>query len=151
MANVDAIVARYPAGASPNTAIAEVSGDAFFVCPARRTVRATVAAGAPVYRYIFARALEQQVIPELGVFHSAEIPFVFGIDSYPLGKVGSAAPLADAMQSYWTQFATTGDPNGDGVAWPRADANDAHIVLDVPITTGTAYKAALCDFWDALR
>jgi len=151
-ANAQAILLRYPVNqfATPNAALAEVSGDAFFVCPARRTVRKAVANGAPVYRYIFSRSLEQELIADLGAFHSAEIPFVFGVDAFPLGKVGSAAPLSESMQGYWTRFAATGDPNGNDVVWPRADASDSHIVLDVPITTGTAYKSELCDFWDAL-
>ena len=151
-ANVDAIETRYPVSgfASPNDALAAVSGDAFFVCPARRNARAASAAGAPVYRYIFSRELEQSI--GLGAFHSSEIPFVFGLDSYPLGKVGAGAPLADAMQGYWTRFAANGDPNGGELAypWPHYDAGDPYLQLDLPIAAGSGYKAALCDFWDSL-
>ncbi len=145
------VAARYPAAsfASPNAALAEVSGDAFFVCPARRNARAVAAAGAPVYRYTFQRPLEEQLIEDLGAFHSSEIPFVFGIDTYPLGKVGTAAPLADAMQGYWTSFAHDGVPSGE-IAWPAHDAIDPLLVLDTPITASAAYKASVCDFWDSL-
>jgi para-nitrobenzyl esterase len=145
------IAQRYPVAsfASPNAALAEVSGDAFFVCPARRNARIVAATGAPVYRYTFDRPLEQQLLPDLGAFHSSEIPFVFGVDVYPLGTVGTATALADAMQGYWTSFASTGTPSGD-VAWPAYDATEPSLVLDLPITTATAYKASACDFWDAL-
>lgn len=148
--NAQAIADRYPVSsfASPNAALAEVSGDAFFVCPARRNARAA-AMHAPVFRYSFERPLEAQLIADLGAFHSSEIPFVFGVDAYPLGKVGSAEALADAMQRYWTSFATTGVPAGD-VAWPAYDASEPYLELDVPIATGTAYKAAACDFWDSM-
>ncbi|NVB84897.1 MAG: carboxylesterase family protein [Kofleriaceae bacterium] len=148
---VDEIVARYPVASypSPNDALAAVSGDSFFVCPARRNARALTAAGVPVYRYVFQRLLDGASFPELGAFHSSEIPFVFGVDAYPLGHVGSATVLAEAMQAFWTTFAKTGDP---GTGWPRYDAaTDAHVVLDEPVATGTSYKSALCDFWDANR
>jgi para-nitrobenzyl esterase len=146
------VATRYPAASfsSPNAALAEVSGDAFFVCPARRNARAISATGAPVYRYTFERPLENQVIEDLGAFHSSEIPFVFGIDTYPLGKVGSASSLADAMQAYWTSFAREGAPAGE-VTWTSYDATDPLLVLDVPIRSSTAYKASACDFWDSLQ
>jgi para-nitrobenzyl esterase len=149
--NVDAIVARYPVAsfASPNAALAEISGDAFFVCPARRNARA-IANVSPVYAYSFERPLEQQLLGDLGAFHSSEIPFVFGIDTFPLGKLGGGAALADHMQAYWTTFAKSGDPNGTGASWPRYDTSDTLLVLDEPIVTRTAHKAAQCDFWDAL-
>jgi para-nitrobenzyl esterase len=145
------IAQRYPVAnfSSPNAALAEVSGDAFFVCPARRNARVIAATGAPVYRYTFERPLEQQLLQDLGAFHSSEIPFVFGVDAYPLGKVGSATALAEAMQAYWTSFARTGRPSG-AVAWPAYDATEPHIVLDTPVTTGTALKASVCDYWDSL-
>ncbi|HUS30763.1 MAG TPA: carboxylesterase/lipase family protein, partial [Kofleriaceae bacterium] len=147
---VDQIVARYPVGdyPSPNEALAAVSGDVFFTCPARRNARALTAAGSPVYRYVFQRDLEQALFPELHAFHSAEIPFVFGIETYPLGKVGSATSLADAMQSAWTSFAKTGEPGG---GWPKYEAaSDPVQVLDVPVSQGAGYRAAFCDFWDTV-
>ena len=150
MSNVNAIVTRYPVAsfASANAALAEVSGDAFFVCPARRNTRAIGNVSA-VYRYTFERPLEQQLLGDLGAFHSSEIPFVFGLDTFPLGKIGSGAPLSTAMQRYWVTFATTGEPAGD-VAWPEHDTTDPILELDVPITTSGGYKTAQCDFWDAL-
>ncbi len=149
-ANVDAIVAQYPVASfpTPNAALAEVSGDAFFVCPARRNAR-EIAKVSPVYAYAFERPLENQLLGDLGAFHSSEIPFVFGIDAFPLGKIGAATGLADQMQLYWTTFARTADPNGSGPAWPRYDDGDTLLVLDEPITTRTGHKAARCDFWDA--
>lgn len=152
---VDAIAARYPVAtfASPNAALAAVAGDALMTCPARRTARAAAAAGAPVYLYAFERELEQPLVPDGGVVHSGEIPFVFGIDEYPLGKVGEAGrPLVEAIQDYWTGFAADGDPNGGvEMEWPRyEEAGDRHLVLDVPITASSAHRRVLCDFWDGL-
>jgi para-nitrobenzyl esterase len=149
---IDAIVAHYSPStfASPNAALAEVTGDAFFVCPARRNVRAIARAGARVHRYTFELPLEQALIADLGAFHSAEIPFVFGLDTFPLGKVGSSAGLSEVIQGYWTRFAATGNPDGDGVPWPAHDASDQLIAFDVPVAARAGYKTAACDFWDAL-
>jgi para-nitrobenzyl esterase len=151
----DAILARYPAQdfTTPNDALAEVSGDAFFVCPARRTARGAAASGASVYLYSFEHELEGPLLLDGGVIHAAEIPFVFGIDTFPLGRVGeSGRPLSDAIQSYWSTFAATGDPAvGALPAWPRYDAvADPHLVLADPIAASSAHKTALCDFWDGL-
>lgn len=144
---VDAIVANYPVASypTPNAALAAVSGDSFFVCPARRNARALTKAGSTVYRYVFQRELEQQVIADLGVFHSSEIPFVFGNDAFPLGHVGGGAELSDRMQQLWTDFA-----KGAPIEWPRYDDTDPYLVLDQPVSTATGYKTALCDFWDTL-
>ncbi|HTR50797.1 MAG TPA: carboxylesterase family protein, partial [Kofleriaceae bacterium] len=153
--NVPAIVAQYPIAnyASANDAIAAVSGDAFFVCPARRTARGAAKAGAPVFRYTFDHALENPFMQGLGVFHSSELPFVFGNDDYPLGKVGtSGAALSTAMQAYWIAFAKDNDPNGSGgTPWPAYDASsDPYQDLDVTISSATGLKTANCDFWDQL-
>jgi para-nitrobenzyl esterase len=154
--NVAGIVARYPVSAfgSPNRALAEVSGDAFFVCPARQTARTAAAGGAPVYLYSFEQLPELPILDGLGVFHSAEIPFVFGTDpAYPLGRAGEGgAATAAALQAMWTQFAATGDPNGTGPEWPAFDrAGGRHLVIGPTIAAGSGHKAAVCDFWDSLK
>jgi para-nitrobenzyl esterase len=148
---VDAILAHYPVASFPSIdrAIAEISGDGFFVCPTRRAARGAAAAGAPVYQYSFERELEAPAIANLGVFHASEIPFVFGNDTFPFGRIGTAGqPLADTIQTAWTTFAASGNPGGD---WPRFEtASDQLLVLDVTSSVRAGHKAALCDFWDTL-
>ena len=152
---IDEIVARYPISAFPNAnrAIAEVSGDAFFVCPARRTARA-VSAKAPTFYYSFQQEPSQAFMPDLGVFHSAEIPFLFATDPrYPLARAGETGkPTTELIQAYWAQLAATMDPNHAGApAWPRYErATEQHLVIANDPTVGSAYKSALCDFWDGV-
>lgn len=156
LANVDAIIARYPVASFPsaNRALAEVTGDAFFACPARRTARGAAAVGGPVYFYSFERSLEQPFLANLGVFHSSEIPFLFQSDpKFPLGRVGGGQAVADTLQGYWTRFAHTLDPNAgsDAVAWPTYDtAGDRHLAIDLTTVEGTGLRQAACDFWDGL-
>jgi para-nitrobenzyl esterase len=147
--SVDAIMSHYPVASYPsaNDALAAVSGDAFFVCPARRTARAVTAAGGAAFLYSFEHPLEHPALSDLGVFHSSEIPFVFGNDDYPLGSIGSATALVDTIQGFWTEFATT-LAAGDWVAW-TADGQAYEQFTDAA-APGDHLKSALCDFWDAL-
>jgi para-nitrobenzyl esterase len=151
--NADAIVAHYPVAsyASANDALAHVSGDAFFVCPARTTARGAANAGAHVFRYALEQPLENPFEVGLGVFHGSDLPFVFGNDDFPLGHVGSSgASLALAMQAYWTSFAKTHAPAG-ATAWPAYDpASDPYLVLAPTIAPANALSATACDFWDTL-
>jgi len=152
-AKVDAIVAQYPIATfgTAQKAIAQVTGDAFFVCPARFTARGVQASGAPVFRYTFDKEPESAALSGLGVFHSAEIPYVFGNDTFPLAQVGAGGQaVAAAVQGYWTRFAATGDPNGESaVAWPTVDG-DQYLRFADPIAADTGLLTAACDFWDAL-
>jgi para-nitrobenzyl esterase len=69
----------------------------------------------------------------LGVFHGSEIPYVFGTLSPQLGFTAADSRLSDEMMGYWTRFARTGDPNGDGApAWPAYEpGRDTVMSLDV--------------------
>jgi para-nitrobenzyl esterase len=111
-------------------------------------------AGVPTYRYHFAHAPMSSLIGNLGAFHSAEIPFVFGHASQlePNTPSAAEAPLSAAMQGYWYRMAQAGDPNGTGaVPWPKYDTStEPDQVLDLTISTETAYKKSDCDFWDGL-
>ena len=149
---VDGIVAHYPvsAFASANAAIAEVTGDAFFVCQARNVARRLADHGVVVYRYEFDHPLANPFAQDLGVFHSSELPYVFGNDDFPFGRIDTPA-LVDAMQSYWTQLAKFRDPNAAGATpWPVYGGSETTLILDAPISTAAGLKDGPCDFWDAL-
>ncbi len=146
-ANVDAIVAQYPSGSSPNDALAQVTGDAFFVCPSRQAARGAVTAGAPVWRYSFEQPMDQPFAQGLGVFHSSEIPFVFGNDDFPLGRIGGATDIVELVQTDWTAFAKAQDPG-----WTAYDpTSDPYLVIQPSPSMASGLKSSLCDFWDALQ
>ena len=151
--DVDAIVQHYPSTTypDPNDALGALTGDAFFVCAARRTARA-ISMRATTFRYSFEQPLEHPLLTDAGVVHSAELPFVFGNDNYILGEIGtSGAPVATAMEDYWMRFVAGGDPNGaPEIAWAKYDSTEPYQLLVAPIAAQTGLKTALCDFWDTI-
>ena len=150
-----AIVAKYPsaaAGSAKDAATAALA-DGEFVCPTRRTARAMAKAGAPTYLYQFVRVASTGLFKPFGVFHSAELPFVFGNAYLGIVLDEDEQKLSAAMQHYWFGLASTGDPNYKGAfAWPAYDAaGDKNIVLDVTLSSASGLQSGLCDFWDGLK
>jgi para-nitrobenzyl esterase len=84
------------------------------------------------YLYFFERGIPWPEHPEFGAFHTSEVPYVFNnLDLLDRPWTSVDRQLADAMASYWVNFATRGDPNGQGLpAWPTyEDAPRAVMVL----------------------
>ena len=91
----------------------------------------------------------------LGASHAFEIPFVFG--HYDLGKANAIwtkdnAPgrdeLSEAMMSYWTEFARTGNPGrgrkGDLPVWKPWDVTPGSpkfLILDTAVGGGPRMSA----------
>ena len=117
--------------------------DAVFRCPTRALARLAAAGGSKVYLYSFEEG------PSM---HAFEIPYVLGVPNAALGAATLVEPLRDAMQSYWRQFAKTGDPNVSGQPeWPAYDMDsDQNITLQADTAVDTNLSQADCDFWTAL-
>jgi len=79
--------------------------------------------GHTTYEYMF----DPPIAGEPATRHEAEIPFVFG-NLLPSGRLGG--PFTDAdkkisadIQTYWTNFARTGNPHSKGLTeWPKFTA-----------------------------
>lgn len=100
-----------------------VNTDKVWAEPARLTARAFAAKGAPAYVYLFSYVSPSaRGRMRFGAAHASEIPYVFGNLS---SRTGAAVPpedqaVARLMNTYWANFARTGDPNGPGLPkWPR--------------------------------
>lgn len=93
--------------------------------PARFAASAFAAKGAPAYRYRFSyvqTAMRERM--RAGAPHGGEIAFVFGtLAARPGATISPEDQAVSRMaQSYWVNFAKTGNPNGAGLpAWPRHD------------------------------
>jgi para-nitrobenzyl esterase len=93
----------------------------------------------PVYRYRFDRPAPAERLHPAGkyAFHSTELEYVFGTLVTRQGATWQPADrtLSDQIVTYWTNFARTGNPNGNALPqWPRYDKEKLVIHLDDPIT-----------------
>ncbi len=117
---------------------AALQGDKFIAFGTWRWIEMhRLTGGKPVYRYRFDHALPQPAgQASRGAYHSAEIEFVFNnLANKELPFVDADRQLADQMATYWSNFAKTGDPNGEGLPeWPVYDEKTGFKVqhLDVP-------------------
>ncbi|MDX2045856.1 MAG: carboxylesterase family protein [Chitinophagaceae bacterium] len=106
--------------------------------PARMTARTFVVKRAPVYMFQFGyvpAAMRQR--SRYGAGHGSEVSFVFNTLNARWGAPAEATAeekeLARIMNTYWTNFAKTGNPNGKGLpVWPLYDSQKEDI-LDIDI------------------
>jgi para-nitrobenzyl esterase len=103
-----------------------------------------------VFLYHFTHVAPLPVVQKLGAFHAAEIFYAFGNLGPVLGKEEIDRELSEKMKHYWTNFAKTGDPNGDGLSdWPAYQKEkDQHLELGAEIKVETALYKEACDFFE---
>ena len=138
----------------PADAVIDAIGDFALGCKCYEAAK-SVSTFKPVYYYRF--DYKKHLLPNMaGAAHSLEIPFVFdSLDRPPASLVfaasqrNSAKKLVDSVESYWTNFAKTGDPNGQGLtAWPKYDQDKKlRIIFDLPLRVEPTDFVEKCEYW----
>jgi para-nitrobenzyl esterase len=115
--------------AARDAAMDQATNDMMLACPVGAISTLVNAGGRRAFVYRFDRAVPGKGESELGAFHGLEVPYVF--DAFGdrgwrwLPFVEADHRLSGVIESYWTNFAKTGDPNAAGLpmwsAWPGGE------------------------------
>ncbi|MBZ5625033.1 MAG: carboxylesterase family protein [Acidobacteriia bacterium] len=133
------------------TAMAQWATDSQFRCGTVAELVWHAGAGNPAYQFQFSRAAPGR--EAAGAAHGTEVPYVFGT----LGRAANSPrydsidrQVSAAIQTYWTNFAKTGDPNGGGLPhWPKFDSarRDYLEFTDVGPVARQGLRRQVCDLY----
>jgi para-nitrobenzyl esterase len=100
-------------------ALDQATNDILGACPVGAEAAMVASAGQHAFVYRFDRSVPGAGESNLGAFHALELPYVF--NTFPahtfswLPFTTTDYKLSGVIQTYWTNFARTGDPNGPGL------------------------------------
>jgi len=106
-----------------NAGLEGAANDLIGACPVGAMASLTRASDLQVFVYRFDRSIPGKGEATLGAFHSLEVPYVFGSlrdrEWQWLPSTADDASLSELLQTYWTNFAKTSNPNASGLPiWP---------------------------------
>ncbi|MXP42477.1 carboxylesterase family protein [Altererythrobacter soli] len=153
----EAVLRAYPhaTDAEAQRSTGMLNSDSTFLWPAYTWARLQSGNGkAPVFTYWFHRPTAQS--PD-GSAHGAEVALVFGNeDARRTAWTAEDRALSRQLQSYWINFAKTGNPNGAGLPlWPQFAAGRETVMQlgaeAKPIPLPGAQRLAALDEYFAWR
>lgn len=162
---VNVIYDHYPAYAYKDAGDrgAHILRDFFFSCSMRRVTWAISAQGVPAWLYHLTYKNDWLDYKFFGDYHSFDLQFVFDNQFPPIVHKYSERDqiLANTFGDFWSNFAWTGDPNGNAqhkenrsnsTMWPYSNSSTMqNLVMDVPASVEDQYSSVQCDFWDLVE
>ena len=143
----DEVGEHYPASDDEQATASwmDLFGDALFTYPMRAWARAmaTVPSDAHLYWFTWPPPIEES--ERYGAFHAAEIGYVFGnLELFGATPTDADRALSERMATIWTQFARTGNPNGEGLPeWPAyTQENEAYMEFGETVAAKTGLRLA---------
>jgi len=157
---LETVYQMYPPSSRPEQnkqMAALLTNDFLFTCGTRNYIRGLSQQkenkGAYFYRFDHAPC---QPIPEWGVYHLAEIPYVYDepqwLGCQPFSPTDQT--FSESLGKYWTNLIKSGNPNqpaSNSVIWPPYNSStNENIYLNTTITMEKDFRSKNCDFWDTI-
>jgi len=141
--------------------LAHIGTKALFQCSTRNATLGASATGQNVWLYHFDHVMSFSkavwgpnfTICDDAVCHAEELPFVWHPDAsrLNLAYTPDEEALSAAMESYWTSFARTGNPNAEGtqINWPPfTPAGQQSMLFQTPQNAILSHNQTTeCDWW----
>ena len=120
----------------------------YYVCPSLVLAKEASKLNHNAWVYHFTRQREGELAATMGAYHGAELPYIFDTHDDWLPTVEADHRLTNIMQTYWVNFATTGNPNQlDLPVWPNYSAKNPNILsLGDKLFSSTHPSQKLCEF-----
>ncbi|XP_035251365.1 fatty acyl-CoA hydrolase precursor, medium chain-like [Anguilla anguilla] len=135
----------------------DLMGDLAFLSPAVEAARNHRDAGAPVFFYEFQQrpSMYGHSRPDyVKADHFDEVGFVFGAPFWSEEIVmldnttWEERQLSKIMMKYWSNFAKTGNPNGQEMfEWPEFTTDEQHLLLNLTRKLGNIEEKSKIEFW----
>jgi para-nitrobenzyl esterase len=112
--DADALLKLYPHDTDSSASVSSkiLDRDCYMTALSIWADRHTSAEAPPIYSYVFSHSPPVQSPPSFGAFHTAEVPYVFGVLSRDRRPYDSSdLQLSELIQSYWLNFMKSGNPN----------------------------------------
>jgi para-nitrobenzyl esterase len=135
-----------------NAALEQAGSDMILACPIGAEASLTAAAGRKAFLYKFNRSVPGAGEGTVGAFHSIELPYVFNtFDSAEwkwLPVTQADRVLSGTIETYWTNFAKTGDPNSPGQpvwnAWSNKGESYLEFTKEGRVVAQQGFSPAFC-------
>jgi len=127
------------------TSEVDYNTDLFFARPNREILNAMAKTSANSFMYVFTRNLRD---PSERAPHAMELQYVFNTLPETASQVDK--DIADLISDYWVQFATTGNPNREGLPyWPAYDVEtQQHQIIGADVGQGSNFRRQELDELD---